>query len=706
MSPVKDADSSHTYKKLFRTEEGDKIVVFRILVCLVVLPAISFGDSQVNTPLYQHLLDQAVQHLEARKAEVFSITESDGYSSRGEKVREAIIGAMGGFPERTPLNPHTLWTHEYDDYYIEGVVFESRPNFPVTANLYLPRNATPPYPAVLGPCGHGLDAKSMDVYQYCWINLARRGFAVLTYDPIGQGERLGYLKEDQSPRFWGTTEHTQLGTLALLLGYSFARDEIWDGIRALDYLESRPDIDKARIGCTGNSGGGTQTAYLMAIDPRIKCAAASCYITSLRRLFETIGPQDAEQNLIGQVARGIDHADFIESQFPNPVLICCASEDFFDIRGTWDTFREAKKYFGLFGKPERVDLIESPGEHGYHLPQRTAMYHWMARWLKGTVDNEPEPETKALPVQELNCTQTGQVLTSIEGAQPMQSIYLEEANNLREQCRNRLASDMTWIKDLQKACVVIPPASLAWKQVSHTEAAGIRESSFTAEIEKGWSLQVTLFESTTITNNAPILVVSDSIGRCETQQDLRKRAQAGRPVLRVIPRGLDRQIRYRGHELDQYFGDWVVFFLALQLDRPMVGQRTTDVMASVDFLKQRYPGKGIEVIANNEATIPALFAAAFDQRISQIVLVEGLCSWHSAFEASYTKGILSNVAPGVMRIADIPDIVTAILPRKVTLQSALSATGEKGPLEVIEKYFDKAREKERSAGKGCLNILP
>src|SRR5206468_8526089 len=125
------------------------------------------------------------------------------------------------------------------------------------------------------------------------ILMAKNGLAVLCYDPIGQGERLQLIDENKKPGIKGSTsEHTMIGVGALLVGQSTAGYRIWDGIRSIDYLVSRPEIDPMKIGCTGNSGGGTLTAYLMALDDRIVCAAPSCYIPSLERLFATIGPQD------------------------------------------------------------------------------------------------------------------------------------------------------------------------------------------------------------------------------------------------------------------------------------------------------------------------------------------------------------------------------------------------------------------------------
>lgn len=661
----------------------------KALFILTLIPSLAQGAEMVKAPLYQHLLEQARERLDERHQRIQAMSSPEALLARGEEVREAMILSVGGLPERTPLNPRTLWTKDFGDYRVEGVIFESRPDFPVTANLYLPNKGTPPFPAVLGPCGHGLDAKAHDTYQTCWINLARRGFAVLSYDPIGQGERLSYLKEDKSPLFWGTTEHTQLGVMALLLGKSFAREMIWDGMRAIDYLETRPEIDKTRIGCTGNSGGGTQTAYLMALDKRIQCAAASCYITSLKRLFETIGPQDAEQNLIGQVAGGIDHADYVEACLPRSVLLCCATKDFFDIQGTWDTFREAKGFFGRFGMPERVDIIESPGEHGYHQPQRTAMYHWMARWLKREFDEVPEPETPLLPVRDLNCTKTGQVLTSIPGSRTLASLYAEEAGDLRRNRAERIAADHDgkWIDAVRTAAGIRLPGELEWKEQTTSSNGGISKTTFTVEVEPGWSLKGVLLDPAGGAKASPLLWLEDSTKEQEKGDTPESRVQQGHPVFVVSPRGLDQSKRYQGHELDKYFGDWVVSFLALHLNRPLLGQRAEDVLASLGFLKSRFPGSPLEVIGFREATPPALLATALEPSVAMLTLVEGLISWDSVFNAPYTKGVLSSVAPGMLRVADMPDLVESIVPRRMVLRSPLRPTGEPATEEEVRAAY-------------------
>ena len=198
-----------------------------------------------------------------------------------------------------------------------------------------------------------------------------------------------------------TTEHTLAG-IGALVGRSAAGYRVWDGIRALDYLASRPEVDATRLGCTGNSGGGTETAYLMALDDRIAAAAPSCYITTLERLFATIGPQDAEQNITGQVAFGMEHADYLTMRAPKPTLMAVGTLDFFDIDGAWTTFREVKNLYGLLGHAERVDIFESNEPHGFTKVRREACMRWMRRWLLKKDERRPNPKPKSRPTPSFN----------------------------------------------------------------------------------------------------------------------------------------------------------------------------------------------------------------------------------------------------------------------------------------------------------------
>ena len=252
--------------------------------------------------------------------------------------------------------------------------------------------------------------------------------AALVFDPIEQGERQQYKYPGHlAGRDFTTTRHTMVGMGSLLLGRNAARFEIWDGMRAIDYLQSRPEIDPQRIGCAGNSGGGTQTGYLMALDDRIRCAAPSCWITTMSRLLAVPGAQDSEQNIFGQLRFGVDDVHWILMRAPLPTLVCAAAkDDYFNIDGAWEAFRYAKRLYGDLGLPERVDIVESSSPHGYHLTHREGTARWMSRWLLGKDQVITEPKIAYLTEEECLCVPTGNVM-SLPGA-----VRLRPERGLRE----------------------------------------------------------------------------------------------------------------------------------------------------------------------------------------------------------------------------------------------------------------------------------
>ncbi|MDH7571247.1 MAG: acetylxylan esterase, partial [Armatimonadota bacterium] len=396
--------------------------------------------------LYSYLEAQARAFFDARRAAIEALASPEDVRRRQEALRARFIAALGGFPERTPLNPRVVGTLDGDGYRVERVIYESRPGHHVTANLYLPEGK-PPFPGVLVPCGHSANGKASEPYQRVAILLAKNGMAALCYDPIGQGERSQILDAAGKPQMGNTAEHTMVGVGALLVGQSTATFRIWDGMRSLDYLASRPEIDPTRLGCTGNSGGGTLTAYLMALDDRILAAAPSCYLTTLERLFATIGPQDAEQNITGQVAFGMDHADYLLLRAPKPTLMCVATKDYFDIQGAWTTFREAKRIYGLLGFGERVDLFEYGDGHGFSRPRRQAAMRWMRRWLLGKDDAPKEGEFAVHRDEMLQCTVAGQVLREFPGEKSVTDFCFEREKQLSP------ARARAWREEGPQACL-------------------------------------------------------------------------------------------------------------------------------------------------------------------------------------------------------------------------------------------------------------
>ena len=305
---------------------------------LTILPAAA--DPPADRVLYESLAGQAQQALQQRLSDFEKLETPEDLARWQQQRREFFVAAIGGMPERTPLDAQVTGQLDGGDYRVEKILYQSRPGHHVSAALYLPKGQPGPFPAVLIACGHSKTGKAAEYNQRLGIMCAKHGMAAMCYDPIGQGERSQILTAEGKPQYTSTTtEHFLAGIGAILTGTNTAGYRIWDGIRGIDYLVSRPDIDGKRIGCTGCSGGGTLTSYLMALDDRVLCAAPACYLTTLSRLIETIGPQDAEQHIHGQIAFGMDQPDYVLMRAPRPTLICATTGDFFDIGGTWENYR-------------------------------------------------------------------------------------------------------------------------------------------------------------------------------------------------------------------------------------------------------------------------------------------------------------------------------------------------------------------------------
>ncbi|MGH9325326.1 MAG: alpha/beta hydrolase, partial [Terriglobia bacterium] len=366
-----------------------------------------------------------------RLAELHSMRSEADVKARIEKIRSTVWRLIGGQLEKTPLNPQTVGTINRGAYRIEKVIFESRPEIFVTANLYIPGKRQPPYPGIILPNGHAIvEGKAHYSYAYVSQSLARIGYVVLNFDAFGQGERMQYLNPRTGKPFpVRGGEHSQAGRPMLLFGSQFEQYRTWDCIRAVDYLLSRPEVDPQRIGCTGNSGGGTMTMYMTALDPRIKVAAASD-ANSDNLAGPSYAPpggvDDAEQNIVGSLAEGIDRGDLFLAFAPKPLLILYSRIDSgftyspAYVKGTQEVYAEVEAAYKLMGATEKVALFGSPLPHDYDYFNRQHAYRWFNRWL-GSEDwgTEEAPFDESAP-GELDCTSTGQVLTSLGGRSVVQ----------------------------------------------------------------------------------------------------------------------------------------------------------------------------------------------------------------------------------------------------------------------------------------------
>jgi dienelactone hydrolase len=643
--------------------------------------------------LHRYLLDQAHQHFNARRKAITAIKTPDDIARRQKELRSFFLNSLGDLPAKTPLNPRIVGTLKRDGYRVEKVIFESRPDHHVTASLYIPEG-TPPYPGVLLPCGHSDNGKAYEGYQRACILLAKNGMAVLCYDPIGQGERFQMLDAKGKPVVRGTTEHTMAGIGALLVGRQLASYPIWDGLRALDYLASRPEVDPARIGCTGNSGGGTLTAYLMALDDRIAVAAPSCFITSLERLFATIGPQDAEQNITGQVAAGMEHADYITLRAPKPTLIAVGTRDFFDIEGSWDTYREVKLIYGRLGYGERVDLFESDEEHGFTRPRRIATARWLSRWLLKKDDAVDEPDFPVATDIDLQCTRTGQVLSDFKDV----SVFDLNTRRERELQPAREATRMRSSKEAFRS-EVKNRLGLAHTQVKPAIVRVVKdgtERSREFELEPGIVLPaLELHQGDESSTGLTVVMVGADWDKERALSHVKASDVASRSrVVLVDPRGMGKTSPQAdsGRNASPFGRDWRDAYIALVIGRPLLGQRTADLLNILEGLAsepREHEHKGFHLVGIGAAGPIVLHAALLDEHglIKQVTLERSLISWADVIERGISRDQMGNVVPGVLQSYDLPDLAARLVPIRLTIQAAVDAIGNPISQATLEEAY-------------------
>lgn len=636
--------------------------------------------TDLNLMLPRYLKARAFKMLDDRHEQVSRIASRQSLAARRAEFREKFWRNLGGMPERTSLNARIVGSIEKPDYRIEKVIFESQPGFFVTANLYLPKTITGKHPAILFPLGHEEGAKAHDAWQHVLVTFARRGFVCLAWDTLGQGERIQMWDDDfkQSKAIRSTTEHTLLGLQTVLVGDALARYTIWDGIRALDYLESRPEVDPARIGVTGNSGGGTHSSYLGALDDRLAVIAPSCYLTTWRRLLETIGPQDAEQCVPNAIAEGLDHPDFVLAAAPKPFLMLVAIRDFFSIAGARETFAEAQRVYDSIGEASRFAKFEWDDGHGYSRPRREAAYRWFSRWLQNKEDTTPEAPVEVLDERDLWCTPSGQVALAFPNAN--KTVF--DLNQARfTSLRPRSPQP-----DAVRKLIGFAPGTGQPRVRNYglIEANGYSVEKLVYEPEPGILVPAVLYEPAGVRGKIPARILVFGGGKASAREEAEKLVKSGSAALAIDVRGLGetRAIPEKyGSDWPRYFGDYESTMTALLTGKPLVAMRAEDIARAVDLLTARPEIDATRITAHGRelGAIPLLYAAAFDTRISSITLERSVRSYEAVIRNRIHRQQWENAVTGALRHFDLPDLEGWMQPRKVTWVDPVYPNGQLMP---------------------------
>ncbi|MBS1807088.1 MAG: prolyl oligopeptidase family serine peptidase [Acidobacteria bacterium] len=603
-------------------------------------------------------------------------------------VKAKIRSCFGPMPAKTPLKAKVTGKVERDAYTIEKVIFESRPGFLVTSNLYIPKNRQFPLPGVVASCGHSNNGKAGDTYQSFAQGLARQGYVVLIFDPIGQGERLQYVNEKLDSKIGnGVQEHLYSSNQQLLTGENFPAWRAWDGIRALDYLLSRPEVDPKHVGLTGNSGGGTMTTWLCGLDERWTMAAPGCFVTTTRRNLENELPQDSEQYPPKMLALGLDHDDFIAAMAPKPVILLTKERDYFDVRGSEEAYARLKHLYTLLGAPDNIAIFTGPTGHGYSQENREAMYRFFNRVTKIS-DAQTEPALTLEKDATLQCTPRGQV--SELKSRTVFSFTSEKSKALAKQ-RPRLQGEAliaAVTSALKMPTATGKPDARILNRVTRRQYPTKDFTAYAVETEPNvqaivYRLSDAPHYSRPLTGQKrAVLYVSHLSGDAELREEPLLRellaSESNASFYTCDVRGIGESLPNtcgENHFFMPYGNDYFYAGHSLMLDQPYVGQKTFDVLRVLDWLKF-YGHTEIHLAAKGRGAIPATFAALLTDNVVQVTLKHALTSYTDIAESEQYNWPLSCLLPGVLAKFDLPDCYRELEKKKlrqIEPQGAISA---------------------------------
>lgn len=596
-----------------------------------------------------------------------------------KSIREKIATVFDLPKEKTPLNAKVTDVVDRDAYRIEKVVFESRPNFLVTANLYVPRNRKFPLPGVVGSCGHSATGKAIDAYQSFAQGLARQGYVTLIFDPIGQGERLQYVDANLKPKLGiGVSEHLYAGNQQFLVGEFFGAWRAWDGIRALDYLLTREEVDPKHVGITGNSGGGTMTTWLCGVESRWTMAAPSCFVTTFRRNMENELPADTEQCPPRALAFGLDHDDFLSAMAPKPVIILAKERDYFDVRGATMAYERLKHLYTLLGKPENISLFVGPTEHGYSKENREAMYGWFNK-VTGVSDAKEEPALTIEKDDTLTCTPHGQVA----GMRSKPIFQFTQEKALAQVATRAKRDSAKTLPTIIAETLKLPerkgtPDFRILRPVSKRNYPTSASTCYAIETEPDvFAIVTKLSDSGHVSrpprgNGPAILYISHHSADAELRSDpfvadLIK-AEPKTPFFVCDVRGIgDSRPNTAGADqfLKPYGSDYFYAIHALMLDKPYVGQKTHDVLSVLDWLAE-HGYTEIHLAGLGWGSIPAALAAVLSDRVKAVTLKQNLTSYEAIAMSEAYDWPLSSFIPNVLEKFDLPEVYAALQAKKLT----------------------------------------
>jgi hypothetical protein len=659
--------------------------------------------------LINYLDNQAFEYYDLRDKEIGKLKSADDWIRRQATVKEKLMGFVEPFPEKGPLNPRITGIIKKDGYRIEKIVFESFPGFYVTGCLYIPEKIKKNAPAVLNVIGHNQEAFRNPLYQVINYNLVKKGIIVFAIDPPGQGEHVQYY--DPSVKFsyagYSVLEHCYFGNQCFLSGFNCARYFIWDGIRAIDYLLSRKEVDPQRIGVTGFSGGGTVTAYLGAYDDRVKVSVPCSWATASRRQLETKGGQDAEAEFYRGLNEGISLEDLLEVRAPKPTLLTFVSRDeYLSLQGAREAYKETRKAYESFGKADNLMMVEDDSKHWMTPKIRLAIYGFFMKHFNVAGDPS-EVEAEILTPEELTVTPTGQIATWL-GGKMIFDLNNEETSPLidnLERSRADIEKHLDIVK--HKAAEIsgyITPGNQADEPFinGRYQRNGYTVGKYAIRGEGYYPIPFLLFVPDDTLQKHPAIIYLNPKGKAAD-------ANPGGEIEKLVRLGFivaATDVLGTGETANTAARGITDGYTAVLIGRSVVAIQAGDIVRMTKYLVSRSdtdPGK-VGALAFGEDCIALIHAAAFEPSICSVTLINPLVSFRSVvMNRHYRIGLtpreggnywhpheidFSWGVGGALRGYDLPDLIGCMAPRKVLMAGIRNQMLEPASAELISQELD------------------
>ena len=658
-----------------------------VLALGFVIVSAARGFAQSEEPAskhFQRFIQQQGRDLRAQDAA--ATTQADWEQARVQ-LRANLLTAWGGFPATPcPLEARSLGEIKRDGYRIEKIVLQTLPGVWMTANAYIPERsetASPSsskFPAVLCVHGHWAGAKQDPVVQSRCIGLVKLGFVVLCVDAFGAGER-GVGKK------LGEYHGEMTGATLLPVGRPLSGIQVYENMRAVDYLRSRAEIDPDRIGITGASGGGNQSMYAGAFDERFRCVVPTCSVGNYQAYLSAAC---CMCEVVPGALRFTEEGDVLSLAATRGLMVTSATQDAFQF-----SVAEAKKSFERVAAIAKLSnstrikhtIIESP--HHYNQPMREAMYGWMTFHLKGAGEGGPipEPEIKTEDPESLRCypgeSRPDNHVTIPQFAATLARQALSKHFAPTSLAAAKAARSQRLIA-LEHVLGGMPKVTdLALRVVTADDG---RSQTLTGESEPGMPFRLQRDHRAKPTKLVVLLDLDAPIEQTFSGESAAKLRSEGWAVVVPELRATGRTAPVGdkiGHAPDHNSAEW-----SLWIGRPLLGQWVWDVRRTLDALHEQdgsLPHE-LQVCGSESAGVIALCAAALDERISHAMTLNSLASYVT--DEPYRGQRLGLMAPGILRdVGDIAHLAALVAPRAVTISSGVTGSGKPLNSQSLNEHF-------------------